>query len=116
MPWRTLELASIFASADAFLFPGHAETFGQTVLEAAASGLPAVVTAGSGTEEAVIRDVTALSVAPGDARGFVAAVERLLDDPDLYARMQTAARHYALTRTWPATFERLADAYRTIAL
>lgn len=111
-----VELASIFASADVFLFPGHAETFGQTVLEAAASGLPAVVTAGSGTEEAMIRDVTALSVAPGDARGFVAAVERLLDDPDLYARMQTAARHYALTRTWPATFERLADAYRTIAL
>ena len=33
------ELAAIFASADVFLFPGHAETFGQTVLEAAASGL-----------------------------------------------------------------------------
>ena len=86
------------------------------MLEAAASGLPAVVSAGSGTEDAMIRDVTALSVAPGDARGFVAAVEQLLDDRELHVRMQTAARHYALTRTWPATFERLADAYRTIAL
>jgi len=110
------ELAAIFASADVFLFPGHAETFGQTVLEAAASGLPAVVSAGSGTEDAMIRDVTALSVAPGDARGFVAAIEQLLDDHELHARMRTAARHYALTRTWPATFERVADAYRTIAL
>jgi glycosyltransferase involved in cell wall biosynthesis len=110
------ELATIFASADVFLFPGHAETFGQTVLEAAASGLPAVVSAGSGTEDAVIRDVTALSVAPGDARGFVAAVEQLLDDHDLRTRIGSAARNYALTRTWPATFERLADAYRTIAL
>jgi len=110
------ELAAIYASADVFLFPGHAETFGQTVLEAAAAGLPAVVNAGSGTEDAMIRDVTALSVAPGDSRGFVAAVERLLDDPDLYARMSIAARRYALSRTWPATFERLADAYRTIAL
>jgi glycosyltransferase involved in cell wall biosynthesis len=110
------ELAAIYASADVFLFPSHAETFGQTVLEAAASGVPAVVSAGSGTEDAMIRDVTALSVAPGDARGFVAAVEQLLDDRELHASMQTAARHYALTRTWPATFERVADAYRTIAL
>ena len=110
------ELAAIYASADVFLFPGHAETFGQTVLEAAASGLPAVVSAGSGTEDAMIRDVTALSVAPGDSRGFVAAVEQLLDDRDLHARMRTAARRYAQSRTWPATFERLADAYRTIAL
>lgn len=113
---KGVELAAIYASADVFLFPGHAETFGQTVLEAAASGLPAVVSAGSGTEDAMIRDVTALSVAPGDARGFVAAVEQLLDDRELHVRMQTAARHYALTRTWPATFERLADAYRTIPL
>jgi len=110
------ELAAVYASADVFLFPGHAETFGQTVLEAAASGLAAVVSAGSGTEDAMIRDVTALSVAPGDSRGFVAAVEQLLDDDDLHARMRTAARRYALSRTWPATFERLADAYRTIAL
>ena len=111
-----VELAVIYASADVFLFPGHAETFGQTVLEAAASGLPAVVSAGSGTEDAMIRDVTALSIAPGDAIGFVGAVEQLLDDPELHARMRTAGRRYAQSRTWPATFERLADAYRTIAL
>jgi len=111
-----VELAAIFASADVFLFPGHVETFGQTVLEAAASGLPAVVSAGSGTEDAMIRDVTALSVAPGDARGFIAAVERLLADSELRARMRTAARDYALARTWADTFERLANAYRTIAL
>ena len=110
------ELAAIFASADVFLFPGHAETFGQTVLEAAASGLPAVVSAGSGTEDALVRNVTALSVAPGDARGFVAAVEQLLDDRGLHARMGAAARRFALGRTWPATFERLGDAYRTIVL
>lgn len=110
------ELAAIYASADVFLFPSHTETFGQTVLEAAASGLPAVVNAGTGAEEAMVRDVTALSVAPGDQRGFVAAVERILDDRDLNARMQSAARQHALAHTWPATFARLADAYRTIAL
>jgi len=64
----------------------------------------------------MVRDMTALSVAPGDARGFVAAVERLLDDRELRARMRTAAREHAQARTWPTTFARLADAYRTITL
>jgi len=109
------ELAAIYASADVFLFPGRAETFGQAVLEAAASGLPAVVSAGTGAEEAMVRDVTALSVAPGDQRGFVAAIERLLDDGDLRAEMSIATRRHALTRTWPGTFAHLGDAYRTLA-
>ncbi|MGZ4198972.1 MAG: glycosyltransferase, partial [Thermoleophilia bacterium] len=47
------ELATIYASADVFVFPGRAETFGQVLLEAAASGLPAVVTAGIGVDENV---------------------------------------------------------------
>ena len=37
------ELATIYASADVFVFPGRAETFGQVLLEAAASGLPVMV-------------------------------------------------------------------------
>jgi glycosyltransferase involved in cell wall biosynthesis len=110
------ELSAVYASADLFLFPGHAETFGQTVLEAAASGLPAVVAAGSGTEEALVRGVTALTVAPGDQRGFVAAIERVLDDRELHARMRAAAREFALAHSWPASFARLADAYGTLAL
>src|SRR5690606_28962764 len=38
------ELATAFASANAFFFPGPNETFGQVVQEAMASGLPTIVT------------------------------------------------------------------------
>jgi len=55
-------------------------------------------------------------VAPGDGQGFVAAIERLLDDDTLRLRMRAAAREHALTRTWPAAFARLADAYRGLTL
>src|SRR5688572_20126781 len=38
------ELATAFASADIFFFPGPNETFGQVVQEAMSSGLPTIVT------------------------------------------------------------------------
>lgn len=109
-----VELAELYASADVFLFPGLAETFGQVILEAAASGLPAVVTAGAGVDENVVRDETALEVAPGDVRGFVNAVERLLDDDDLRKRMGAAARRHALKRNWPATFSTVRAVYDSL--
>lgn len=111
-----LELAALYASADVFVFPGNAETFGLTLLEAAASGLPAVVSSGGGTEDAIIRGETALSFAPGDVRGCVTAIERLLDDEDLRVRMSRAARRFALTRTWPGTFDGLADSYSRLRI
>jgi glycosyltransferase involved in cell wall biosynthesis len=105
------ELATIYASADVFVFPGRAETFGQVLLEAAASGLPAVVIAGTGVNENVAPDETALVVPPGDAGGFVAALERLLDDDRLRQAMGLAARDRALQRSWPATFSHMREVY-----
>jgi glycosyltransferase involved in cell wall biosynthesis len=110
---RDAELAAIFASADIFLFPGRAETFGQVVLEAAASGLPAVVTMGTGVEEVIVRDRTALAVAPGDLDSFEHSVRRLLDDRELRRRMGEAAREHAAKRSWAATFARLEQTYRS---
>ncbi len=110
------ELATIYASADVFVFPARAETFGQVLLEAAASGLPAVVTAGIGVDENVAPGETAFVVAPGDATGFVAALERLLDDEPARRRMGLAARERALQRSWPATFSHMREVYRSMPL
>jgi glycosyltransferase involved in cell wall biosynthesis len=108
------ELAAIYASADIFVFPGLAETFGQVVLEAAASGLPAVVSAGVAVDELVEHERSALMVAPGDARGFAAAIGRLLDDRDLRERLGRGARQTAMGRGWPAAFGRLWSVYESL--
>ncbi len=108
------ELSAIYASADLFVFPGLADTFGQVVLEAAASGLPAVVSAGVAVDEIIERGKTALTVAPGDAEGFAAAMETLLDDDERRRQMGDAARRRALTRSWAVTFDGVWDAYRDL--
>ncbi len=108
------ELARIYATADVFAFPGSAETFGQVVLEAAMSGLPTIVTAGSIPSEAVVPGVTAITVSPGDVDGLRAAIETLADDDALRARMGAAARAVAAGRTWAKTFARFRAVYAQV--
>ena len=45
---RGESLAEAYANMDIFVFPSRTDTFGNVVLEALASGVPAVVTANSG--------------------------------------------------------------------
>ena len=60
--------------------PRPADTFGQVVLEAAASGLPSVVSAGVASTRSSTAARRHSRWHRGDAEGFAAAVETLLDD------------------------------------
>ena len=108
------ELARIYASSDIFVFPGSAETFGQVVLEAAMSGLPTVVTAGSIPSESVVPGETAITVSPGDVGGMGHAIETLLDDAGLRERMGNAARINAEGRTWHKAFAHFKAVYADV--
>ena len=90
------ELAMIMASADVFAFPSETETFGNVVVEAAASGLPVVVAAAGAAHEHVVDGVTGEVVAGGDPAALAAAIARPLDEPARRARMGAAARTHAL--------------------
>jgi len=68
------------------------------LMEAAACGVPAVATAVGGIPELIEDGVTGFLTAPGDAGRFAAALERLLRDPDLVARLGAAARRRAEER------------------
>ncbi len=86
------ELAAVFASADVFAFASETETFGNVVVEAAASGLPAVVAAAGAAHEHVIDGVTGHVVEGRDPARIAGAVLRLFADPAARARMGAAAR------------------------
>jgi glycosyltransferase involved in cell wall biosynthesis len=108
------DLARTFASADVFAFPSETETFGNVVVEAAASGLPAIVAASGAAHEHVVDGTTGL-VATG-AEPLAQAIIRLLDDPDLRARMGIAARAHATSYALDHAVRATWDIYRSIPL
>jgi phosphatidylinositol alpha 1,6-mannosyltransferase len=93
---------------------GPFETFGQTIQEAAASGLPVVAPAAGGPVDLVDDGATGYLVTPGDADALTAPVARLAADPALRARMGVAARRKVLGRTWAALTGELIDHYAAV--
>ncbi len=108
------ELAEIYASLDIFVHSGARETFGQTLQEAAASGLPVVAPAAGGPLDIVSDGVTGFLVPPGAPGPLAAAVARLARDPAMRAAMGQAARQKVLGRTWPALGDELIGHYAEI--
>ena len=108
------QLATIYASLDVFVHGGPHDTFGQTLQEAAASGLPVVAPASGGPLDLVRDGVTGFLVPPGDAGALAAAVARLAADPALRAAQRRAARDMVLGRTWPVRCDELIGHYRAV--
>jgi phosphatidylinositol alpha 1,6-mannosyltransferase len=101
-------LAEAYANMDLLVFPSHTDTFGNVVLEALASGVPAMVTPNGGPAHIVRDRVTGRVV--GDA-GFAAAIAETVGDAAAFAEMKKAAREYALGCSWDAVFERVVGEY-----
>jgi phosphatidylinositol alpha 1,6-mannosyltransferase len=108
------ELARVYASLDIFVHSGPHETFGNTLQEAAASGLPVVAPAAGGPLDLVEDGVTGFLVAPGDAAALAGAVSVLAARPELRAAQGVAARAAVLGRTWPLRCEELAGHYEAV--
>jgi glycosyltransferase involved in cell wall biosynthesis len=104
-------LAEAYARMDLFVFPSHTDTFGNVVLEALASGVPAIVTPDGGPPT-IVRDGETGRIVP-DAE-FAAAVAGALANPARHAEMRLAARAYALAMSWDSVFEGVYAAYETM--
>jgi glycosyltransferase involved in cell wall biosynthesis len=106
---RGEQLAEAFANMDVFTFPSRTDTFGNVVLEAFASGTPAVVTDAGGPKFIVQEGVSGFVT--GQDSEFIERTARLLRDSDLRAHMACAARKQALGESWEAVFDKVYDGY-----
>jgi glycosyltransferase involved in cell wall biosynthesis len=93
-PHDTL-INEVLPSCDLMAMPTWNDTFMVAAQEAQAAGLPVVTSAMCGIPEVVRGGVTGFLRERADEAGFVADIERLLDDPGLRAHMGRAAAEHA---------------------
>jgi glycosyltransferase involved in cell wall biosynthesis len=98
------DMPRLYASADVLVLPSLVEGSALVVLEAMASGIPAIVTPNAGAD--ALRDgVDGFVVPIRDPEAIAARLEMLSADDGLRLRLGTAARERALSFTWDAFAE-----------
>jgi glycosyltransferase involved in cell wall biosynthesis len=93
-----LDAARLLPAIDVLVHASQSEGLPNAVLEAAAAGRAIVASDVGGTPEIVADGLSGLLVPPDDRASLVVAIERVLGDADLRARLGAAAREHATTR------------------
>jgi glycosyltransferase involved in cell wall biosynthesis len=109
------ELSHLYATADVLVAPSRSETYGMTVGEALAHGVPVIAAAVGGLPEALGTTPDGIRpgqlVPPGDPAALASAIRDWLGDEGHRDRLRAAARQQQLTlRGWDQTAQDLARA------
>jgi glycosyltransferase involved in cell wall biosynthesis len=109
--WLTgTDLSRAFAGMDAFVFPSETDTFGLAVLEALASGVPAVVSSRGGPKYTVEHGRSGYVANHFDE--FASLLTILMTEPALHESMRLEARQRALSiGSWEQIFAGMYKAY-----
>lgn len=98
-PWLAPEkVSTLLHGAAALVFPSLYEGFGMPILEGFAAGVPVVTSKGGATEE--VAGGAALLVDPHDTADIAGAMERVLRDADLRAKLVAMGRERAKEFSW----------------
>ncbi len=112
------ELASAYASGDAFLFPSSTETLGLVLLEAMAAGCPVVGANKGGIPDIITDGINGCLYDPdGENNGsesLINATKKLLGNKNERQEMRNSARLEAERWGWPGATEQLRSFYKTI--
>ena len=107
---HTPDVLDYYAAADVLVAPSRTDAFNQTVMEALACGIPAVVSANAGASELLEDGRHALILHdPEDAVECARLVQRILGDPALAEHLAHEGRALAEGCSWDSNAERAAD-------
>ncbi len=99
-------LPDLYRTADLFVLPSLEEGLPLALVEAMASGLPAIATAVGGIPTLVRDGENGLLVPPADAPALARALTRLLTEETLLERLASAARASVAPWSWARLWER----------
>ena len=113
------QVAALMAQSDVLVLPSYDEGLPLVILEALAHGVAVVCTPVGEIPTALTDGVNALFVAPGDIEGIAAGLHKVLDDPELLAKLghdgrALYERQFSLSRFF-ASIARIHDRHFGIA-
>jgi glycosyltransferase involved in cell wall biosynthesis len=112
----TPDVRPLYDLLEVVLLPSRIEGLSQSLLEAMALGKPVIASAAAGNFDLIATEETGLLVPPLDAQAWASAIDRLLQDPALCARLGAAASRTAReTFTLERTVERTRLLYESLA-
>jgi glycosyltransferase involved in cell wall biosynthesis len=107
------DLDALYRGAAAFAYPSLYEGFGLPVLEAMARAVPCIISTASSLPE--VAGDAALAVPPRSASALAEAIERVLTDDAVSARLSAAARARAEQFSWEQTARMTLKVYGSLA-
>lgn len=109
------DLPHYYHNADILVSPSLSETFGMSLVEGMASGIPVIGARVGGMISVVQEGVTGLLVESGNAASLANAIQYLLSNPKLCQKMGEAGREQAIVRfSWEQVAANLFDFYREL--
>ena len=110
------DIRPLYNLLDVVLHPSRWDAMPQAVLEAMALGKPVLASHATGNAVLIEHGVSGLLLPPTDPRAWATALDQVLADPMLAARLGAAAREHARTRFPVArTIEQTVALYRAVA-
>ena len=108
------QLPCYYAAADVVAMPSLYESFGLVAVEAMACGTPVVASRVGGLAYTVQDGVSGLLTPERDPGALAAALQRVLTDPALRARLSTQATEVARRFSWSAVADMIEDIYANL--
>lgn len=108
------ELASAYASADAFVYASETETMGNVILESMAAGLPVIAARAGGIPSLVRHSVDGYLFTPRNGKEAAGFVQKVLRNCDHRDKLSVASVNATRQRTWEHAADEVRACYQRL--